>query len=270
MKKIKAGIIGCGAIGREIGKAIIENIPSIELIAISEIQPENINKFNQIVKKNFNSISIQKLISGTDFIIESASAKISYEIACEALSCGKNVMIMSVGGLVHDFSKIFSLAKKHGGKLYIPSGAICGIDGLKAAACSKIYSVELTTRKPPQGFSGSEYLEKNNIKIENITHETCIFNGNAEKAVLAFPKNINVSLTLSLAGIGAEKTKVKIIADPACTTNIHEICVQGDFGKFYLKTENEPSPDNPKTSYMAILSAICILKNINNPISIGN
>ncbi|MBI5207886.1 MAG: aspartate dehydrogenase [Candidatus Firestonebacteria bacterium] len=270
MKKIRAGIVGCGTIGREIGKAIFSSIKDIELISVSEANEENLNTFNRFLNMEFKSVTIPELISLVDIVIESASSEISYEVAFKTLSSSKNVMIMSVGGLMEGFPKLYELAQKNGVKLYIPSGAISGLDGLKAASCSKIYSVELTTTKPPKGLLGAPHLVKNNININNITEKTCVFEGNAQEAVNAFPKNINVALTLSLAGIGRERTKIKIIADPECKTNIHEIQAKGSFGSFYIRNENEPAPGNPKTSYLAILSAVSMLKNMTNPVQIGS
>ncbi|MBI4651320.1 aspartate dehydrogenase [Candidatus Desantisbacteria bacterium] len=270
MKKILVGIIGCGTIGQEIGKAIAYSIPEMQVKAVSEINVKNLAVFNKKTGKKYRSILISELISKVDFVIEAASSKISYGIAYETLKQGKDVMILSVGGLYKDFPALVKLAKKKDGRLYIPSGAIGGLDGLRAASLGKIYSVELTTRKPPQSFEGVSFLQENNIDIENIKKELCIFDGNAKEAVVAFPKNINVALTLSLSGIGIKKTKVKIIADPLCKKNIHEINASGDFGKLYVKNENEQSPDNPKTSFLAILSAISMLKNITSPVIVGN
>ncbi len=269
VKKTKVGIIGCGTIGREIGKAIINDFDTLELHSVSEKEKNNLDKFNKTLNTQYTSISIHELISNVDIIIESASAKVSYEITYKALESGKKIIVMSVGGLLEGLDDLIKLSQVKGGRLYIPSGAICGLDGLKAASCGKIYKVVLITHKSSRSFEGVEYLIEKKINVIDIKNETCVFDGTAQEAVKAFPKNINVALTLSLAGIGAQKTKVKIFADPACKKNIHEIYVEGDFGRFYIRIENEPSPDNPKTSYLAILSAISILKNITSSINIG-
>ena len=164
----------------------------------------------------------------------------------------------------------FVCIQKLTARLFIPSGAICGIDGVKAANIEKITSATITSTKNPKGFEGAPYIVKNNINLGNIKKKTVIFEGNAEEAVKAFPQNVNVSATLSMAGIGPKKTKVKVIADPEAKTNMHEIEVAGTFGKLYTRTENVVSPLNPKTSHMAVLSACATLKRLTGHIKIVN
>jgi len=160
---------------------------------------------------------------------------------------------MSTGGLLK-FKDIKSI--------YVPSGAVCGIDGVRAAAIGKIKRVTLTTRKPPKGLRGAPYLEKRKIDIDKIKKETVIYNGTADDAVKHFPKNINVAATLSLSGIGPSRTIVRIITSPKYNTNSHEVEVEGEFGRLFTKTENVPSKQNPKTSQLAIYSALAKLKEV--------
>ncbi|MBA7660637.1 L-aspartate dehydrogenase [subsurface metagenome] len=175
---------------------------------------------------------------------------------------------MSVGGLLGN-EDLLDLAKKKDCKIYLPSGALAGLDGVKSASVGRIDSITLTTRKPPEGLKGAPYIIRNKIDLDAIIKETVIFEGSANEAVEGFPKNINVSAALSLAGIGAEKTRVRIIADPNLKRNIHEVEVKGEFGRLVSRTENLPSPKNPKTSYLACLSAIATLKGIVSSIKIG-
>ena len=128
----------------------------------------------------------------------------------------------------------------------------------------------MTTTKPPKALEGAPYIVKNKINLNTITTKTIIFEGSALEAVDAFPANINVAASLSIAGIGAEKTKVKIVADPNTGKNMHEIVVEGVFGKLTTSTENLPSPNNPKTSYLAVLSAISMVKKIVGNVKVGN
>ena len=140
---------------------------------------------------------------------------------------------------------------------------------IKAAALKKIDSVLLTTRKPKEGLRGALYIKEKGMDIDSFEKETVIFEGSALEAIKAFPKNVNVSSALSLAGIGAKKTKVRIICDPGIKRNIHEIKVEGDSGKIFIRMENFPSPDNPKTSYQAALSAMAVIKGIADNVKIG-
>jgi aspartate dehydrogenase len=164
---------------------------------------------------------------------------------------------------------LFDADKKNDCKIFVPSGAIAGIDGLKSAKSASIDRVEISTTKNPKGLDGAPFIMANNINIYSFQKKTMIFEGNAKEAVKAFPANVNVAASLSLAGIGSEKTRVKIFVDPNASRNIHEITVEGDFGAFTCRIENVPSPENPKTSFLAALSAIATLKKITEPLQIG-
>jgi aspartate dehydrogenase len=180
-------------------------------------------------------------------------------------------MILSVGALADEElrRRIEDLATDNSCKVYIPSGAIVGLDGLKSASIGEIHSATITTRKPPRGLAGAPFVIRNNIDLDRINVPTVLFEGPASEAVKAFPANVNVAATLSVAGIGFKKTEVRVIADPTITRNIHEITVVGSFGEFTTKVENVPSPSNPKSSYLAQLSAIATLKKISSPFQVG-
>ncbi len=268
---IKVGIIGCGTIGRELAKACQRKFSDeVTLEAISDAEPSHARKLQKELKKPKPKVySYEELIKRCDLVIEAASKEAVYEVTKKALSAGKDVMVMSVGGILGREKEIFELARTHRCCLYLPSGGVVGIDGLKAANVGKIHRVLLTTRKPPQGFEDAPYVIKHGIKLKGLKQEKVLFEGNAAEACKGFPKNINVSATLSLAAIGAKKTKVRIIASPHMLVNVHEVYVQGDFGSFYTRTENFPSEQNPKTSRLAILSAEATLERILRNVKIG-
>jgi aspartate dehydrogenase len=140
---------------------------------------------------------------------------------------------------------------------------------LKSSATGRIDSVTLTTRKPPRGLEGAPYLKERGIDVSAIKDETMIFEGSAEDAVKGFPQNVNVAAVLSLAGLGASRTLVRIMTAPDCAVNSHEIEVKGEFGRLLARTENVPSKTNPKTSALAIFSAIATLERIANSVKIG-
>lgn len=267
---IRAGIIGCGAIGGVIADAILHKFSdTIKLVGICDVDKEKARALLEGLRAGARIFSRKELIKKCDIIIEAASSKVSYEIAKETLGAGKDVMIMSTGGLLGK-TDIFELAKKKDARIYLPSGAICGLDGIKSAIAAKVKSITLTTKKPPAGLKGAPYVVEKNIDLDSIKKETVIFEGTAEEAVKGFPKNVNVAATLSLCGLGPKNTKVRIVTSPEYKSNIHEVEVEGDFGRLKAITENVPMPHNPKTSYMAALSAIATLKNIISNIVIGN
>ena len=269
MKKLKVGIVGCGTIGSEIALYCHDSLEDrVELTAICDIDKKKEGDLASRLNKKVKILALDAVIGEADIVIESASAKISADIAEKCIAKGKDCLIMSVGGLLGKEGLLDS-ARSKGVKIYIPSGAVCGIDGLKAASIGEIESVTLITRKPPKGLIGAPYLVANNIDISKIGEERVVFEGSAEEAIKGFPQNVNVAAVLSLAGIGAKKTRVRIITSPEYRTNTHEIEITGDSGRITTRTENMPSKANPKTSALAVMAAIATLEGITDSVKIG-
>lgn len=261
---MKAGLIGCGVIGTELAK-FIDNNKDMELIGITDTDETKINILKAGLKNNQPEVlDINSLIEKSELVIEAASGEVAKELLSKAIDKDKKLMFMSTGGLI-DSSELLKNSKA---RIYLPSGAIAGIDGMKSAAVGKIKSITLTTTKHPEGLKDAPYVLENSINLDGMIKKTVIFKGNVTEAVKGFPKNINVAATLSLAS-DFKKIKIKIIADPKTKTNTHEIRVVGDSGKIKTKTENLPSPLNPKTSYLAVLSAIATLKQITEKVRVG-
>jgi len=256
MKIKKIGIIGCGAIGGQIAGYIQKNLNNkAMIIALCDIDADKAEKLSKKIKPAPIITGIVDLIRKSDLVIECASAKISGKVAEDSCRFEKDTLIMSTGGLL-DKVKLIRRCRN----IHIPSGAICGIDGLKSGMVGKIKSVRLTTRKPLKGLAGSPYLKDRGIDLSRIKKETLLFSGNARQAIRYFPQNINVAVTLSICGIGPERTKVRIFASPEYKRNVHEVDIKGEFGHLFSVTENVPSKENPKTSQLAIFSAIAELK----------
>lgn len=269
MGKLKVGIIGCGTIGSEIAiscQTILKD--RIDLAGICDADETRAATLQKLLKNNAPVLKLEDLISKSDLLVEAASAKISADILAEAIKNKKDILIMSIGGLLGK-EGLLKKADDAGIKVYLPSGALCGVDGLKSASVGRIDSVSLTTRKPLKGLEGAPYLKEKNIKLQDIKEETVIFDGTAVEAIKGFPQNVNVCAALSLAGIGADKTRVKIVTSPDYTKNIHEVEISGEFGKISTRTENVPSRSNPKTSQLAVFSAIATLKGIVKNVRVG-
>lgn len=260
MKKI--GIIGCGTIGTGIAEFIQADLKDeARIVALCDIDPKKADALSGKLKPTPVISSIDVLIEKSDLAIEAAGMSVSLEVMEKVVLQKKDALIMSTGGLLKN-PGLLKKAKKAGCNIYIPSGAVCGLDGLRAASIGKIEKVTLTTRKPLRGLKGAPYLIKNRIDIDGIKKETVIYSGTASDAVKHFPKNINVAATLSLSGIGPDRTMVKIITSPEYTKNTHELEVEGEFGRLFTRTENVPSKNNPKTSQLAIFSALAKLKEV--------
>jgi len=269
--KLKIGIVGCGAIGGSLAKEIVQGLrESAVLSALYDICPEKSALLSRRLTKNSRLCvgSLEELIRRSDLVIEASSAKASWQIASGSLARGRKVMVMSVGGIVGHLEELFVLAAKHKAQAYFPSGAIAGVDGLKAANVAGIQRITLTTRKNPKAFAGVEYVARK-FKLKGLKKDKILFNGPAALAVKYFPQNINVAAVLGLAGVGMQKTRVRIIASPSVQKNIHEVLIESKAARIFTRTENVLHPQNPKTSYLAVLSAIATLKQILQPVKIG-
>lgn len=256
-------IVGCGSIGSRLAKAADE-MEDVKRIYLVDIRKDIADRVAAGLKKAIVVDSIEDELYHCDLVIEASSQAAARDVAPRVVSRGVDMMIMSVGSLVDDDYRtaLFQKAREHEAKIFIPTGALCGVDGLRSASGDEILSVTLITTKSPKSLSGVQYLIDKGVEVEKLSGKTVVFSGSARDAVKAFPKNINVAATVSLLGIGFDRTQVKIICDPEITNNSHELCVEGNFGKFVSHTYNVPSPDNPKTSYLAVLSAISALKRI--------
>jgi len=269
--RLKIGIVGCGAIGSSLAKEIAGGLAEDAcLVALYDIKTEKARGLSlKLTRGNkLCASSLKDLIRRSELVIEASSARASWEIASQSLSGGCKVMVMSVGGLVGHLDDLYILSKKNKAMVYFPSGAISGVDALKAAKIAGIKKVTLTTRKNPRAFSGVEYVEKH-FNLAGLKKDKLLFNGSASEAVKYFPQNINVAAILGLAGIGIRKTRVRIIASPKVNKNIHEIEIESRAAKIFTRTENILHPQNPKTSFLAVLSAIATLKQILQPVKIG-
>ena len=251
------GIIGCGAIGTDVAKAS-DNMKEIRKIYLYDIKKNASNKLCKNLKKA-QVKTVKDFLEDVDLVFEGASQEAVEEYAEIVLKAGKDLIIMSVGSLLNrNFrEKLERIAREKGCKIYVPSGAVCGIDGISSANIGGLDEVTLVTTKPPASLGKS------------LDTRTVLFEGNARQAVKKFPQNINVAASLSLAGKGFDKTKVEIVADPVVTRISHKILAHGKFGRLRVELENMPNPNNPGSSYMASLSAIATIRRIIEPIQIG-
>ena len=210
---------------------------------------------------------IERLADAADIVIECAPSKLVRSIVSPVVSRGKTAVVLSVGALLEN-EDLIELARKHGGQIVVPTGALIGLDAMTAAAVGTIHSVQMVTRKPIAGLLGAPHLAEHKIDIEDIKEPLKIFDGTAREAAKGFPANLNVAVALSLAGIGADRTRVQIWADPTVTRNTHRIEVESDSARFSMEIENIPS-ENPKTGRITALSVIACLRKLRAPLRIG-
>lgn len=258
---LKTGIAGMGVIGHRVAEAIQRGIPGVALAGVAVRRPET--------AAGFAALPLPALIERSDLIVEAATQAALREFGPAVLSAGKHLMVLSVGALVGVLDDWARLAEKHGCRILVPSGAIAGLDGVKGAREGAISAVTMETRKPPRGLAGAPYIEQHRIDLDAIAAETLIFEGPATEAVRAFPANVNVVAALSLAGIGPERTRIKLYAVPGQARNQHRITIEGEFGTLRIEVENVPS-ENPRTGRLSYLSAIAMLREMGSAVQIGN
>ena len=266
---LRVGVIGCGTIGAEICVAIDSGLVQAELVGIHDVMAAATERVAQRLRRATPVLPQEAVIEAADLVVEATSRDVAPGIIQAVLGHGRDVMVMSVGGLLTCLDEALALAQRGNRHIYVPTGAIAALDAVKGATVGTVSRVTLTTRKPPKALAGAPFVLANRIDLEAVREPTVIFTGSAAAAVPAFPANINVAAALSLAGIGPERTEVRVVADPTCDKNIHEIEMEGSFGRMVARMENVPSPTNPKTSYMASLSAIALLRRLTSPLVIG-
>lgn len=251
------GIIGCGAIGTDVGLAA-DKMDAIQKVYLHDKKKNAEEKLCSRMEKA-EIRQVKDFLDDVDIVFEGASQGAVRQYAELVLQHEKDLIIMSVGSLFDGKlrKKLETLARKKKCKIFVPTGAVCGIDGISSASISKLNEVTLVTTKPPSSFG------------KKFDKRTVLFEGNARDAVKKFPNNINVAASISLAGMGFDKTKVEIVADPVASRISHKILAHGTFGRLRIELENMPNPNNPGSSYMASLSAIATLKRIIDPIQIG-
>jgi aspartate dehydrogenase len=277
----KVGIIGFGTIGSQIARSIDTGLLSparLSFIVDSSFNRLEVAKISLTNDKpqifsNPDLLFHSEAYRDTQIVVESASVGAVRQYAKRILSDGKYLIIFSVGELVDDtfMNELESEAVEHTGVIHIPTGAIAGMDAIKSVR-NNLDQVTISTTKNPKSLAGAPYFDiHGNISLEELSNRIVLYEGDVRRAIELFPSNVNVFAALALATGSISKIKVKIIADPNIKVNRHEIVVRGDFGILQIVASNVPHPDNPRTSALAVLSAIEAVRSAcNQTIRIGN
>ncbi len=267
---MRVGIAGFGAIGRAVAAGLDRGVPGAQLAAITSRDLEKARGAAQAFLSRMPPVvPLDGLVRRSGVIVEAAPVAAFDEIATAVLGAGKVLLVASVGALVADHERYADLARRRGGTLHVVSGAIGGLDAISAAAMGSVESVTMTTRKPPRGLAGAPYLEARGLDVAALTGPRVVFEGSAREACRGFPANVNVSAAVSLAGIGPDRTRVRIIADPSLDRNMHDVEVAGEFGRFTVHIENRPSA-NPRTGVLTAMSILATIRKLTSPLRVGS
>jgi len=264
---LKVGIAGLGAVGLNVARRLEQGIPGLVLAAVALRDRDKAQKNLPGAGERIPIVPAEALAETCDIVIESLPPQLFRSVGLSVIDRGKIFMPLSVGQLLENWDLV-ERAKQTGARILAPTGALLGLDAVRAAAEGTIHSVTMVTRKPPSGLEGAPYLVERSISLKGLKAPTKIFDGSAREGARGFPANVNVAAALSLAGIGPDKTRLEIWADPALTRNTHRIEVDADTARFSMAIEGIPS-ENPRTGRIVPLSVIAALRGLVAEIKVG-
>ena len=266
----KLGIAGLGAIGMKVARMIDAGaVHGISLAAVSANDKARAANRVADLKSPPTVCTLAELSEHADIIVECAPSAVFADVAGPAVERGRTFMPLSVGALLNHMALV-DKARETGARIVVPTGALIGLDTVRAMAVGEIKSVRLETRKPPGGLEGAPHLVNNNIDITNLSEALCVFRGTARDAAKAFPANVNVAAALALAGLGPDKTTVEVWADPAVNRNQQTVTIESDAGDATMAICNIPSDENPRTGRIVANSVIATLDRMTAPLVAGS
>jgi aspartate dehydrogenase len=269
LRTLTVAIGGFGAIGATVAERLDQGIEGLELVAVSARDVEAARaRMAARLARPVPVLPLAELASRAEIVVECAPAAQFRAIAEPAVRAGRILMPLSVGALL-DHLDLVDLARASGARILPPTGALLGLDAVRAAAEGTIRSVRMITRKPPAGLAGAPYLLERGIVLDGLREPVRVFTGTAREGARGFPANVNVAAALALAGIGPDRTRLEIWADPSVTRNTHRIVVEAEEASFEMTIANVPSAENPRTGKITALSVVAALRRLTAPLLVG-
>jgi aspartate dehydrogenase len=266
-KSVRIGLAGLGAVGLDVARRLIDGIEGLTLAAVAVRDADKARRALPQIGDMIALRVLTALADDCDVVVECLPPALFRDIAISAIDKGRIFMPLSVAQLLQN-GDLIERAKINGARILVPTGGLIGFDAVRAAAEGTIRSVNMITRKPPNGLDGAPYLVERGISLKNLDKPIKVFDGSARDGAKGFPANVNVAAALSLAGIGPDRTHLEIWADPALTLNTHRIEVDSDTAKFSMTIENVPS-DNPRTGKIVALSTVAALRGLVSELKVG-
>lgn len=269
-RPLTLGMAGLGAIGMKVARAVDRgDVAGVRLVAVSAHDRERAARRCADFAEPPAVVTLDALADLADVIVECAPARVFADVAKPAIEAGCCLMPLSVGALL-DHMDLVEEARATGARIIVPTGALIGLDTVRAMAVGTLHSARLETRKPPRGLAGAPHLVDNGIEVDGLTEPLCVFSGSARAAARGFPANVNVAAALALAGIGPDRTQVQVWADPTIDRNIQSVTVKSDSGEATMTMNNVPSDVNPRTGRIVANSVIAALLRLRAPLTAGS
>ncbi len=262
------GIAGLGAIGLPLARSLDAGIPGLRLMAVAARDRQKAAASIAEFRSRPDIVDLPDL-AAADIVVEAAPASVFEQIAVPAIEAGRIFVPSSAGALLPRMH-LAARAQQTGARIVIPTGALLGLDAVRAAAEGPVESVTIETRKPPLGLAGAPYLLRHGIDVTGIDRPMLVFEGNALDAAAGFPANVNVAAALALAGIGPTRTRVQIWADPGVTRNTHTIRLEAESVRLTMTIENVPSLENPRTGRITPHSILACLRGMTATLKVGS
>jgi aspartate dehydrogenase len=267
-RRVRVAVDGAGGAAQVVHLPILRRLPSVEIAGIADPHLEKARTIADRFQVAEVAPDMASLPGFSDEIDALVICTPNHTHAELAVSAGRILVPLSVGALL-DNADLVETARATSARIIAPTGALLGLDAVRAAAQGEIESVTMITRKPPEGLEGAPYVVEQSISLKGLTQPRKLFSGPAREAAKGFPANLNVGAALALAGIGPERTTIEIWADPSVTRNTHTITVVSDSSDFTMTIENRPTQSNPRTGKITALSLIATLKRLSEPLVIG-
>jgi aspartate dehydrogenase len=268
-KTLGVGLAGLGAIGWTVARRLADGVPGLALAAVAARDEARVAARLGAAGVVVPAVSLAELAERADVVIECLPAAAFRAVAEPAIGRGRVFLPLSVGALL-EHQDLIDRARRTGARIIVPTGALLGLDAVRAAAEGEIRSVRLVTRKPPQGLAGAPYLVERGISLEGLDRPLKVFDGSARDGARGFPANVNVAAALALAGIGPDRTRLEIWADPGLDRNTHTVHLDADSARLTMTIENVPSAENPRTGRITALSVVACLKGLAGPLRVGS